>query len=246
VAERMAVTSSDLRRMLDAVDPAQAGEAGRNVPYSVLHQIANLVPCDYITFQVMDPYKRVLAAQDGAECDDLDDPEQWELWWPAFWESCSYPQRSGDFSTVTRGSDHLPGVRKGPKWAASTAAFGQAPMHKVMVCLPPAGTVDRRLLLWRESGSNFSEREVMMLTLLRPHLTALYQRHQTLGGRTPHLTPRQIAVLRLVAMGYTNKQIARELFVAEATVRKHLENIYTRLDVGNRAGALARYRDSLS
>ena len=118
-------------------------------------------------------------------------------------------------------------------------------MHGAMVCLPPAGTVDRRLRLWRESGSDFTDREVMILRLLRPHLTALYQRHQALRAGTPDLTPRQMEILRLVAMGCTNRQIARALMVAEATVRKHLENIFTRLDVGNRTGALARYGEIL-
>ncbi len=55
------------------------------------------------------------------------------------------------------------------------------------------------------------------------------------------LTGRQLDVLQLVAGGRRNAEIARELGIAEGTVRKHLENILEALDVPNRAGAAARW-----
>jgi len=54
------------------------------------------------------------------------------------------------------------------------------------------------------------------------------------------LTSRQRQVLDLVAAGYTNAQIARRLGIAEGTVRKHLENIYRRLQVSSRTAAITR------
>ncbi len=242
MAGRIDVTASDLRRLLDVVDPARAGEPGDHVPYSLLRDIADLVPCDDVTFQVQDPYHHTHSVQGVVpdDCGDLD-AELLELWWPAFWESCAYPERSGDYTTVTR--HDLPG--EGPKWAAFAEACGTGQAHGVMVCLPPAGTVGHRLLLWRESGSDFSDREVMVLALLRPHLIALYRHHQRLRAATPDLTPRQLEILRLVAMGSTNRQIARALAVSEGTVHKHMENIFTRLDVGSRTGALARCSEIL-
>ena len=53
------------------------------------------------------------------------------------------------------------------------------------------------------------------------------------------LTTRELQVLRLVATGKTNKAIARELFVSEKTVDRHVSNIFTKLDVGSRAAATA-------
>ena len=53
-------------------------------------------------------------------------------------------------------------------------------------------------------------------------------------GQQPQLTPRQWEILRLVAMGYTNRQIARRASVAEGTVRKHLQNIFEQLQVTSR------------
>jgi DNA-binding CsgD family transcriptional regulator len=56
----------------------------------------------------------------------------------------------------------------------------------------------------------------------------------------PQLTPRHWEVLHLVAAGHTNSQVARRLGVTEATVRKHLENIYARLHVSSRTAAVTR------
>jgi DNA-binding NarL/FixJ family response regulator len=46
--------------------------------------------------------------------------------------------------------------------------------------------------------------------------------------------------MRLVAAGLTNAQIARQLGVAEGTVRIHLGNVYERLKVSSRTAAVAR------
>ena len=53
------------------------------------------------------------------------------------------------------------------------------------------------------------------------------------------LTRREVEVLRLVAVGLTNKSIAAELFLSEKTVARHLSNIFGKLDVGSRAAATA-------
>ncbi|WP_328944734.1 LuxR C-terminal-related transcriptional regulator [Streptomyces sp. NBC_00250] len=53
------------------------------------------------------------------------------------------------------------------------------------------------------------------------------------------LTAREAQVLRLVASGGTNKDIARELVISEHTVARHLNNIFAKLGVGSRASATA-------
>jgi len=248
VAGQISVTTSDLRRILDAVDPALAGQPGRYVPDSLLHDIAKLVPCDGVTFQVQDLGHRTHVVQgqfpdDGATMD----AELLELWWPALWENCSYPQRTGDYTTVIRESDdHLPGSQAGPAWEAFVEACGGGfPKHDVMVSLPPTGSTDRRLLLWRQSGPDFNDRELMILSLLRPHIIALYRKHQAILTGRPDLTSRQSEIMQLVAMGYTNRQVARALSLSEGTVRRHLENIFTRLNVNSRTEALSRCGDML-
>ena len=54
----------------------------------------------------------------------------------------------------------------------------------------------------------------------------------------PKLTDREIEVLRLLAKGSTNREIARALFVTEATVKTHLTHIFTKLDVDSRSRAI--------
>jgi pimeloyl-ACP methyl ester carboxylesterase/DNA-binding CsgD family transcriptional regulator len=59
------------------------------------------------------------------------------------------------------------------------------------------------------------------------------------------LSPREQDVMRWVARGKTNQQIATVLYVSESTVRKHLQNVYRKLGVPSRTAALARLNGSL-
>ncbi len=55
---------------------------------------------------------------------------------------------------------------------------------------------------------------------------------------TATLTDRELAVVRLLARGRSNREIAADLFVSEATVKTHLIRIYRKLGSSNRAGAV--------
>jgi DNA-binding NarL/FixJ family response regulator len=58
------------------------------------------------------------------------------------------------------------------------------------------------------------------------------------SGRSPHpLTARQCEVLRVVATGKSNREVAEVLGISEHTVARHLQNIYTTLGLTTRAGA---------
>jgi DNA-binding NarL/FixJ family response regulator len=54
---------------------------------------------------------------------------------------------------------------------------------------------------------------------------------------SPGLTRRELEILRLVAEGHSNAQLARMLWVTEQTVKFHLSNVYRKLDVANRTEA---------
>ena len=56
------------------------------------------------------------------------------------------------------------------------------------------------------------------------------------------LTEREEEVLQLVSEGATNEQIATSLVISIHTVRKHMSNIFGKLDVTNRTEAIARGR----
>ena len=62
--------------------------------------------------------------------------------------------------------------------------------------------------------------------------------HLAPAYRSSHgLTPRELDVLRLVASGRSNKQIAGELVISEHTVARHVQNIFAKLDVSSRTAA---------
>jgi DNA-binding NarL/FixJ family response regulator len=50
-----------------------------------------------------------------------------------------------------------------------------------------------------------------------------------------HLTPREREVLKLVALGLTNRDIAQQLYISEGTVKTHVTHLLTRLNLRNRA-----------
>ncbi|MGN7977964.1 response regulator [Microbacterium sp. 22195] len=60
----------------------------------------------------------------------------------------------------------------------------------------------------------------------------------------PRLTDRETEVLRLLATGAANREIARTLFVTEATVKSHLAHIFTKLDVDSRSRAIHVAREA--
>lgn len=57
------------------------------------------------------------------------------------------------------------------------------------------------------------------------------------------LSPREIQVLTLVAAGRSNREIGKELFLSETTVKSHLVHIFGKLGVKSRTSAIARARE---
>ena len=56
------------------------------------------------------------------------------------------------------------------------------------------------------------------------------------------LSPRELEVLVLIAEGFTNREIAGQLFTGVSTIKKHINHIYSKLDVSDRDGAVNRAR----
>lgn len=72
-----------------------------------------------------------------------------------------------------------------------------------------------------------------------PDLAHVEELSRTTGKTAGGLTAREIQVLRLVAAGKANRSIAKELFISERTVERHLSNLFTKLDISSRAAATA-------
>ena len=92
---------------------------------------------------------------------------------------------------------------------------------------------------WLESGAKQAlvrERRARKLIIERSGDALL------LEGKQPDLlTAREREVLAWVARGKTNSEIAQLLWLAPSTVRKHLENVYSKLGVGTRTAAVTRF-----
>jgi DNA-binding CsgD family transcriptional regulator len=248
MAGNWVMTDTDVRALLEVFERCEPA-ADTDIFYAdVLSGLRELIPCEDITFQVMDVADQrinLLAVTDDGVLREESvgaQDEFTQLFWREFWEDdgCAGPLMTGDYSTLL----HHAEVSRTRAYANSPlgSAFGALGVKdEILVPMTPLGGLDRRLLLFREEGTpDFSEREKAMLALARPHVAELHARRDRELRGEPNLTPRQWEVLRQVATGASNTQIARALGLSEATVRKHLENVFLRLGVQSRTEAVAR------
>ena len=56
-----------------------------------------------------------------------------------------------------------------------------------------------------------------------------------------HISRREYEIIRLLCKGYSNKQIGRELYISDTTVKTHINNILTKLNLHGRMQIVARY-----
>jgi PAS domain S-box-containing protein len=149
--------------------------------------------------------------------------------------SCGPPGRawaSGQPTTVSRGVDDL--SCDVPRVAALAGLQGE-------VALPALKGEEVLAVL------NFYSREDFALTDRLTHSLSgigrelghlLDRRRGDLGA--PALTPREVEVLQLAAQGHSATQIAKRLIISHDTVKTHFRHVYSRLDVHDRATAVAQ------
>jgi len=241
------VTDRDLRDLVNLVEEAKRAPAACGVPPVVLELLQALVPCAIVSFIDLHPRRRVTlhdqdypsadpAGDPGADSDD-DDP-----FWAHYWQTlpCSYPSTSGDERSITTISDFY----TDREWHATGMYIDcLKPLgveREAMLCLSAPAGRSRRILLVRSGLTDFDGRDRMLLALLRPQLNEVYQDLERSRQPASDLTSRQRELLKLVAVGYSNLEIARALKISPATVRTHLEHIFKQLDVASRTAAAAR------
>ena len=193
------LTDRDARDLLDVLERCDGVDDGDIFYPDVLAGLHRLIPCDDITFQLMDVREqriRVLAVtEDGVQREESvgADDEFLQLFWQEFWndDGCAGPLRTGDYATVLRQSDSWTERDYANTPLGSFFVNNLGIRHEVIVPMTPQGGTDRRLLLFRENGPDFTERELMMLRLVRPHLAELHARRDRELRGEPNLTPRQ-------------------------------------------------------
>ena len=235
------VRADDLSAVLEFLELAWANAGPSAFPLETVEALGELIPCDAIGYAEIDRVnRRVLdyAGNDGGSGDDL------------FWSIadehplCHHQQAYADFSAL-RLSDvishaQLVRTRVYAEWFAPAGVVAEL---EVGIARSRART--RNFVLNRTSG-DFSERDVAVLQMVAPHLTRIEEMTRLRGalevsepGRFELLTPREGEVLELVAAGLTNAAIAERLWISPGTVKKHLDNVYAKLGVTNRAAAVA-------
>src|SRR5579884_1392478 len=122
----------------------------------------------------------------------------------------------------------------------------------VLTLSPEAARLDQLFDAGASAAVSKATQPAALATLIRETLEGRGLHRQTAPGQSPRATARpaaledsvlsgrELEVLRLVAAGATNSEIARKLWVTEQTVKFHLSNIYRKLEVGNRTEA-SRY-----
>ena len=229
---------------------------GEGLPLSLLADLKDQIRCDEISLDRYDSGRQAWSKLQGIPAlsdDELNeindrDPAWLERDWACHLDcqSCSYPERTGDLRSVVKPSDFYSARQWHSTGMYSDLFRPQGLEHDLQLCLPdpaelsagPGRTV--RVYLYRGPGPDFTERDRALLVLLRPHLHQAFLDAERRRRPVPQLTPRQNELLRLVAAGHTNVQIARRLGISEGTVRTHLENIYERLQVSSRTAAVSR------
>jgi DNA-binding CsgD family transcriptional regulator len=222
---------------------------GEGLPPSLLADLMSQIRCDAISLERFDTGRQINGVLQDTDTDDPEITENFaRMFWTHYWDCqhCSYPIRTGDLRSVVKPSDFYSARQWHSTGMYIDCIRPQGLEHHLMLALPelpePAAGPGRylRLVLHRGPGPDFSERDRELLVLLRPHLHQAYLDAERRRHPVPRLTPRQNDLLRLLAAGHTNAQIARRLGISEATVRTHLENIYDRLGVSSRTAAVTR------
>jgi DNA-binding CsgD family transcriptional regulator len=249
----MPLGRADFQAILDFL--ARVDAVDDETPYGpeVREGLRTLIPCDKVGYDQSDLDARRFADTTPESADD--DAFYWTVG-PC--PIAEYRSRTAD-ATAARMSDVMGRARwhEHPLYRDYYRPVG---LDQVIdLGLSPTRRTYRSLSLYRGGDvPDFSERDLQVLELLRPHFRAREARAALMAtlrspvGREapsadapdPRLTPREREIVALVAAGRTNAQIAAELWVTPATVKKHLENVYLKLGVGSRAAAASRVQST--
>jgi DNA-binding CsgD family transcriptional regulator len=175
---------------------------------------------------------------------------------------------AGEVSLATDAADELTSIARVLDSPAVDASAAAARGSVRLASGDPGGAIaDLRTscAVWRDLGMPYEEAQTRLLIggatralgdeegAVR-EIDAAVHAFERLGARTElqravtilgpsafpaGLTTREVEVLRLVAAGRTNRDIATELVISEHTVSRHLHNIFTKLGVSSRAAATA-------
>lgn len=91
----------------------------------------------------------------------------------------------------------------------------------------------------KEEWGDFTEKEIFILELFKTHLAnimaeCILKRNKEGMSEEKSVTPREKEITELILKGYTNEEIAKELYISLSTTKKHIYNIFKKYGVKNR------------
>lgn len=246
------LTARDLRRALDLVLQLNSDDTDDEVARASLTAFERLVGCDMSGIIGSDHVSRRLTTV------SITRPERNMLARPGF--AAAVAHHPG-FTAYRSGR-----LRMGSSAALTDLtdrkSLGRLPLY--VDFYRPERTADQLLcvvelkgrrgsvLLFNRSRPGFSRRDRAIVDLLAPHFSQAMARRETVAAllaadrvttraagspsQLSTLTPRELQVSTHVADGATDLEIARALGISARTVHKHLERIYRKLGLTNRAG----------
>lgn len=216
-------------------------DRGAHLPQALLDGLNELVRGMCVCFNELDLlHRRQISFQSSEPAPDDDQDEDDDAFWRVYPQlrPCHYLY-DGNLtrSDVVLLSDFTPHRALINSALYHDYLLPGGERYEMFVPLPttPGRT---RVLVFSRWDRDYTDADRDLLTLLRPHLRDAHQAHQQRQAGTPTLTQRQWQVLHCLANGHSTDQVAAAMCVSPSTVRKHLENIYERLGVTNRAAAI--------
>ncbi|HZC51494.1 MAG TPA: response regulator transcription factor [Mycobacterium sp.] len=240
-----ALPDSDQHAVFTLLEDARRDEPGEVVPWALLEGLGQLIRADSVQLTELDWVNESLIQQQYLEQNEYgaittvmkDEDTARYFWANRNFRACSDPQLSTPSWRATRFSDFYTDLEL-CNAEAYTEYYRLAPVRACLgVRLPGPPGRARRVLFMRSSFSHFTDRDVMLLTLLRPHLHEIYLDAERRRNGVPKLTPREWEILQLAGEGLPNAAIGQRLFISPATVRKHMEHIFDALGVRSRTEA---------
>ena len=112
-----------------------------------------------------------------------------------------------------------------------------------LASLPDDVQTDINAVIQQATAKDPRQRYDDALTLAAAFRRAVRFKEREATGAADLLTPREQDILRLIAAGLTNRQIAQDLYVEHSTVKWYIRQIYSKLDIRSRRQAIAWARE---
>jgi DNA-binding CsgD family transcriptional regulator len=238
------ISERDAAALLEIVSDGAREDGLEPFPSTVLSGLARLIPSDVFVGYEEDDFSDGFRVIEEVDVVGDDGPATAESLVGVFrdygWQDPLRGCAHADETRVLRLSDHLT-THERRKLEYDALVWRPLGIHDALrLWLPAAGARVRSIYLER-GRKNYSNRDVTLLSLLRPHLIRMRMNaefRRRASGRS-ELTARESEVLGWIAHGKQNSEIAQILFISPHTVRKHVENIFEKLDVRTRTAAVA-------